>query len=180
MKRMLTIRCAALLASLALSTHASAHHSAGVFETTVPIWVKGTVVQFNWGHPHSAIIVEQVNDDGTKTRWALENSGRLDMLEWMGYTRDSFKAGDPIEACGFAPKQQYAPRLPPSAVEGSTRPEPRWLDGAERVITARLLLTKDGPEVHWSHYGPLELCTTDEDLKALAADHSSHRPPTTR
>lgn len=24
-----------------------------------------------------------------------------------------------------------------------------------------------GPEVHWSHYGPLELCTTDPALHAL-------------
>lgn len=167
MKQKLTTRCAALVTSLVLSTPLSAHHAARLFETTVPIWVKGTVVKFNWGHPHTAIIVEQVDEDGTKIRWALENSGRLDMLERMGYTRDSFKVGDPIEACGFAPKQQYPARLSSPTAEGGTTLAPQWLEGADRVITARLLLTKDGPEVHWSHYGPLELCTTDEDLKAL-------------
>jgi len=166
MKLKLITRCAALIASLVLSAPLSAHHAARLFETTVPIWVKGTVVKFNWGSPHTAIIVEQVEEDGTKIRWALENSGRLDMLERMGYTRDSFKVGDPIEACGFAPKQQYAPRLSSPTVDGTT-PAPQWLDGAERVLTARLLLTKAGPEVHWSHYGPLELCTTDENLKTL-------------
>jgi hypothetical protein len=155
------------MASLLFSIPLSAHHAARLFETTVPIWVKGTVVRFNWGSPHTAIIVEQVAEDGTKIRWALENSGRLDMLQRMGYTRDSFKLGDPIEACGFAPKQQYAQRLPFPAVEGGQVTGPQWLDGADRVITARLLLTKDGPEVHWSHYGPLELCTTDEALKSL-------------
>jgi hypothetical protein len=167
MKRKLTTSWAALITSLVLSTPLSAHHSASLFETTVPIWVKGTVVKFNWGSPHTAIIVEQVEEDGTRIRWALENSGRLDMLERMGYTRDSFKVGDPIEACGFAPKPQYAPRLSSPTAEGRATPAPPWLDGAERVITARLLLTKNGPEVHWSHYGPLELCTTDENLKAL-------------
>jgi hypothetical protein len=35
-------------------------------------------------------------------------------------------------------------------------------------ITARLLLTKDGPQVHWSHYGPLELCISEEELAALS------------
>jgi Family of unknown function (DUF6152) len=167
MKHEHTTRCAALITSLVLSMPLSAHHSSRLFETTVPIWVKGTVVRFNWGSPHTAIIVEQVAEDGTKIRWALENSGRLDMLERMGYTRDSFKVGDPIEACGFAPKQQYASRLTSSTVENGAPPAPQWLNGAERVITARLLLTKEGPEVHWSHYGPLELCTTDEGLKAL-------------
>jgi len=169
--------CAALTTSLVLSTPLSAHHAARLFETSVPIWVKGTVVRFNWGRPHTAIIVEQLEEDGTKLRWALENSSTLNMLERMGYTRDSFKVGDAIEACGFAPKQRYAIRSPsPNVEEGTTR-EPHWLDGAERVITARLLLTKNGPEVHWSHYGPLELCTDEEDLKALGADHTSHRPP---
>jgi hypothetical protein len=167
MKQHLATCCAVLAASLALSSPLAAHHSIGVFETTVPIWVKGTVVGFNWGNPHTAIIVEQVEKDGTKVRWALENSGRLDMLQRMGYTRDSFKVGDPIEACGFAPKRQYAPRLAPATGEDGATPAPHWLDGADRVITARLLLTKNGPEVHWSHYGPLELCTTDESLKAL-------------
>jgi len=167
MKPGLVTRWAALIALLALATPLSAHHAARLFETTIPIWVKGTVVKFNWGRPHSAIIVEEVQEDGSKIRWALENSGRLDMLERMGYTRDSFKPGDPIEACGFAPKQQYAQRSSSPTAEGGTTPGPHWLDGAERVITARLLFTKDGPEVHWSHYGPLELCTTDEALKAL-------------
>ena len=167
MRERLTARGAALIASLALSAPLSAHHAARLFETTVPIWVKGTVVKFNFGNPHSAIIVEQVEEDGTRTRWALENSGRLDMLERMGYTRDSFKVGDPIEACGFAPRQQYPTRLPSPTEEGGTRPAPQWLDGAERVITARLLLTKGGPEVHWSHYGPLELCSDDENLKTI-------------
>jgi Family of unknown function (DUF6152) len=167
MKRRLITRCAVLVTSLVLVGPLSAHHAARLFETTVPIWVKGTVVRFNFGHPHSAIIVEQVEEDGTKVRWALENSGRLDMLQRMGYTPDSFKAGDPIEACGFAPKAQYVPGLTSPTAQGGTRAAPHWLDGAERVITARLLLTKNGPEVHWSHYGPLELCTTDEDLKAL-------------
>jgi hypothetical protein len=160
-----------------LSNPVSAHHAARMFETTFPIWVKGTVVRFDWGYPHPRIIVEQLEEDGTRTRWALENSTRMDMLERMGYTRNSFEVGDPIEACGFAPKQQFSPLFSSLAAAEGPTPEPHWADGAERVITARLLLTKDGPQLHWSHYGPIELCTTDEDLRTRAADHSSHLPP---
>jgi hypothetical protein len=167
MKTRLTTTCFILTTILAVSAPLSAHHSARLFETTTPIWVKGTVVKFNWGSPHTAIIVEQMAEDGTKIRWALENSGRLDMLESMGYTRDSFKPGDAIEACGFAPKTQYAPPVS-SANSDDVKPGPQWLEGSDRVITARLLLTGNGPEVDWSHYGPRELCISEEQLKALA------------
>lgn len=180
MKQKLTTCLAALMSSLVLSSPLSAHHSARLFENTVPIWVKGTVVRFDWGYPHPRIIVEQVEEDGTTTRWALENSTRMDLLDLMGYTRDSFQIGDPIEACGFAPKQLYAPIFSSLAEGDAATPEPQWQEGAERVITGRLLLTKDGPETHWSHYGPIELCTSDEDLLALAADHSPHLPPASR
>jgi hypothetical protein len=176
MNQRLTTRYAVLTTLLFLSTSLSAHHAARLFETTVPTWVKGTVVRFDWGYPHPKIIVEQVEEDGTTTRWALENSTRMDMLDLMGYTRNSFQVGDPIEACGFAPKQLFAPLFSSLADEDGPTPEPQWLDGAERVITARLLLTRDGPQLHWSHYGPIELCTTDEDLRTLAADHTSHLP----
>lgn len=158
---------AVLAISLVPAASLSAHHAARLFDTTVPIRVKGTVVRFNMGEPHSAIIVEQVEEDGTKVRWALENSGRLDMLQRMGYTPDSFTPGDPIEACGFAPMRQNAAGSSTPVGAIVTRPVPHWLEGAERVITARLLLTKKGPDVHWSHYGPLELCSTDERLKSI-------------
>jgi hypothetical protein len=167
MKTKLATTCFVVATILAFPTPLSAHHAARLFEVTTPIWVKGTVVQFNWGSPHTAIIVEQVADDGTKVRWALENSGRLDMLESMGYTRDSFQPGDSIEACGFAPKGQYAPALS-RANPDTARPGPKWLEGSERVITARLLLTGNGPEVDWSHYGPLELCISEDELRQLA------------
>jgi hypothetical protein len=168
--------CAALIAAFILSAPLAAHHSARMFETTVPIRVRGTVVSFDWGYPHPRIIVEQLEDDGTRTRWALENSTPMDLLELMGYTRDSFMAGDPIEACGFAPRQRFNPLFASLAAEDSPTSGPHWLEGADRVITARLLLTKDGPQLHWSHYGPIELCTTDEDLVTRAADHSAHQP----
>ena len=54
----------AVLAVLVATGPLLAHHSVGVFETTTPIRVKGTVVRFAWANPHSAIIVEQRTGDG--------------------------------------------------------------------------------------------------------------------
>jgi hypothetical protein len=148
---------AVVLAGLVLSGPLSAHHAAIMFETTTPIRVKGTVVRYMWANPHSAIVVEQKTEDGKTIRWALESSAPLQLLESRGFSKDSFKPGDLIEACGFALKSAVRSRTETSNRD-NTSPGPAWLDGADRVITARLLLTKDGPREHWSHYGPLELC----------------------
>ena len=157
---------AVVLAGLVFSGPLSAHHAARMFETTTRIRVKGTVVRYMWANPHSAIIVEQKTEDGKTIRWALESSAPIRVLESRGFNKNSFKPGDVIEACGFAPKSALRSRTE-TANQDNTSPGPLWLDGADRIITARLLLTQDGPKVHWSHYGPLELCISEKELEAL-------------
>ena len=154
-----------IAAALLLSSALSAHHAAILFETTTPIRVKGTVVRYVWANPHSAIIVEEKTEGGG-IRWALESSAPIGMLESRGFSKDSFKPGDPIEACGFAPKTASGSR-PDAPNRGGANSGPVWLEGSDRVITARLLLTQKGPEVHWSHYGPLDLCISQKDLASL-------------
>jgi len=156
----------AVLASLVAAGPLFAHHSVGVFETTTPIRVKGTIVRFAWANPHSAIIVEQRTEDGARIRWALESSAPIHLLERRGFSKDSFRPGEVIEACGFAPRSAFSSRSEPTNQE-KTKSGPVWLEGADRVITARLLLTQHGPEVHWSHYGPLESCISEDELKAI-------------
>lgn len=166
MKRKIIAGLAVVLAGLVLSGPLSAHHAARMFEPT-PIRVKGTVVRYIWANPHSSIIVEQKTEDGRTIRWALESSAPVWGLEFRGFNKDSFKVGEVIEACGFAPKS--TPRaLTQTSNQDNASSGPVWLEGADRVITARLLLTQDGPSVDWSHYGPLELCISEEELEALA------------
>lgn len=165
MKPKIVAGWAVLLAGLFVSGPLSAHHAARLFEMTVPIRVKGTVVRYFWVNPHSAIIVEQKTEDGRTIRWALESSSPIRVLEMRGFNKHSFKPGDVIEACGFAPKSAIRARTEASNQDNAT-PGPVWLDGADRVITARLV-TKDGHKLHWSNYGPLELCVSEEELKAL-------------
>jgi hypothetical protein len=166
MKRKIIAGPALVLAGLAFSGPLSAHHAARIFETTTPIRVKGTVLRYVWANPHSAIIVEQKTADGKTIRWALESSAPIRGLESRGFHKDSFKPGEVIEACGFAPLSAFRSRAE-TPKQDSASPGPVWLDGADRVITARLLLTQDGPKVHWSHYGPVELCVSQEELEAL-------------
>jgi hypothetical protein len=165
MKSKTTTSWTTVLAALLLSSALSAHHAARMFEMTTPIRVKGTIVRYVWANPHSAIIVEQKTEDRETIRWALESSAPIGLLESRGFSKDSFEPGDVIEACGFAPKSALGARTD-APNRGSTGPGPVWLEGSDRVITARLLLTQNGPEVHWSHYGPLELCISKEELAA--------------
>ena len=150
----------AVLVALFATAPVFAHHSAGVFDTTTPIRVKGTVVQFTWANPHSVILVEEKTADGATIRWALESSSPLRLLERNGFSKDSFRPGDVIEACGFAPKAAFS-----YGRSSRTNSGPAWLADADRVITARLLLTPHGPEVDWSHYGPLESCISEAELQ---------------
>src|SRR5262245_34721180 len=154
MKSNIVIGCALVLAHLAWSGLLSAHHGAFLFDTTTPIRVKGTVARYVWANPHSVIVVEQKMEDGKQIRRALESSSPLALLERNGFSKNSFKPGDVIEACGFAPKSALSTE---TSVQYPANPGPSWLEGTDRVITARLLLTQDGPKEHWSHYGPLEL-----------------------
>jgi hypothetical protein len=49
--------------------------------------------------------------------------------------------------------------------QDNASPSPVWLDDADRVITARLLLTQDGPKVHWSHYDPWNYASVRKNWK---------------
>jgi hypothetical protein len=114
-----------LVLSLAIAVRANA--AVGVFETTTPVRVKGTVVRFAWANPHSAIIVEQRTEDGETIRWALESSAPIPLLERRGFSKDSFRPGDVIEACGFAPRSAVSSRTEASN-QAKTSAGPVWLE----------------------------------------------------
>ena len=134
-----------------------AHHSVGVFETTTPIVLKGVIAGVNFANPHSAIFIDVMDANGDTVRWALENSATLAMTRQRGFDEKRLLVGDPIEVCGYAPKRAY-----PTADELAQRSEPPavppWWGNSNKVITGRLLILKDGPAEHWSHYGPLDVC----------------------
>lgn len=156
--------CLGVIFFLATSGPVSAHHSVGMFDISTPIWVEGDVVSYNWTNPHSAIIVEQKNADRTTTRWALESSVPVNLLEDRGFTKDTFKPGDHIRACGYAPKLPYTSRRNVAGTD-QVSTTPHWLNGADKVITGRLLLLDKNFVVEWSHYGPLESCMSQQELQ---------------
>src|SRR5438552_17421924 len=80
----------AILVAFASTEAARAHHSLANYDTTQAVRVKGTIVEFHRINPHSFIIMEQRNADGSMRRWAAEGPSGL-QLDRKGFSKDGLK-----------------------------------------------------------------------------------------
>ena len=58
-----------------------AHHAAVMFETTKEITLEGTVKEFQYTNPHSWLLVDVTNKDGSVTTWGFEAEGPNAMMQ---------------------------------------------------------------------------------------------------
>ena len=88
-----------ILASLALvaalAATAGAHHSPVMFDRTVTKTIVGTVVQFTWTNPHSAIQLDVKNESGGVDRWGVELGSPQSMAR-NGWRSNIIKPGDTV------------------------------------------------------------------------------------
>lgn len=136
----------------------TAHHSLVQFDTTTPVWVKGTIVRFDRISPHVRFFLDQTSEDGQTQRWAVDGPASNN-LERMGIGPDFLKAGDVIEVCGFVLKEEVASQraLPPATSK------PNVLSG--RPLSGHLLVMPNGKRRYWSDYGVLEKCLNPGENK---------------
>jgi len=76
-----------------------AHHSFAMFELTKDVTYEGTVVEYRWENPHTHIIVKVdpgAADPSTVGTWDVEG-GATNIMGRQGWTRATYKAGDPIK-----------------------------------------------------------------------------------
>ena len=71
-----------------LSAPSAAHHTEISIDFDQIIEVSGTVMEFYWTSPHSALYVSVVDDSGHDAEWALdlESPGRLSRAGWTPTT----------------------------------------------------------------------------------------------
>jgi len=75
-----------------------AHHgTATSYDQKKILNVKGTVSQFLWRNPHSSLYLVTKDEKGKEGKYALEMWSPGLMVK-QGFTRDSFKVGDQVEA----------------------------------------------------------------------------------
>ena len=99
MKKIATYAAAAALVALGTAP-AFAHHSGAMFGGPVVTFRNVQVVEFQYVNPHSWLIVDVTNEDGTTTRWGFEAEGPSTLLR-SGVRRSDFEPGDIIPViCG--------------------------------------------------------------------------------
>jgi Family of unknown function (DUF6152) len=98
-------RFAAALGSLAVLVAAPsfAHHSAVMFDDAKEVTLTGTIKEFQYTNPHSWLLVDVKNDDGTVTTWGFEAEGPSTLAR-AGIRKSDFTPGTQITITGHPMK----------------------------------------------------------------------------
>ena len=86
---------ASLALVVALAASVAAHHSPVMFDRTATKTLIGTVVQFTWTNPHSAIQLDVRNESGGVDRWGVELGSPQSMAR-NGWRSNIIKPGDMV------------------------------------------------------------------------------------
>jgi len=90
---------AAALASVLGASAAFAHHSAVMFDDQKEITVTGVVKEFQYTNPHSWLLVDVTNEDGSVTTWGFEAEGPSTLTR-AGIRRSDFSPGTKVTITG--------------------------------------------------------------------------------
>jgi DNA/RNA endonuclease YhcR with UshA esterase domain len=76
-----------------------AHHGSSNYDLSKPVSVKGTVTEFAFINPHSAIHLEAKDDKGNAEQWLIEADSPNNLAR-AGWTKNSLKPGDVVTIVG--------------------------------------------------------------------------------
>jgi len=77
---------------------ATAHHGTAVsYDQENWITVTGTVTEFRWRNPHSALFLDIKDEAGNTINYAIELPSPVLMSRTIGWNRATFKPGDSVE-----------------------------------------------------------------------------------
>jgi hypothetical protein len=92
-------KLAGLSSLLVLTAPSFAHHSAVMFDDEAEVTVTGIVKEFQDTNPHSWLIIDVTNEDGSVTTWGFEAEGPS-TLQRAGIRPGDFKAGTRVTVTG--------------------------------------------------------------------------------
>ncbi len=98
MRYALLVSLAAALAFIAAG-NAQAHHGSANYDMSKTVLVKGTVKEFAFTNPHSAIYLQVKDDKGNAQEWLVEADSPNNLAR-NGWTHDSIKAGEVVTVVG--------------------------------------------------------------------------------
>lgn len=89
-----------MLGSTMLMTAPSfAHHSSAMFDDQREVTVTGVVKEFQYTNPHSWLLVDVTNDDGSVTTWGFEAEGPSTLMR-AGIRLSDFSPGTEVTITG--------------------------------------------------------------------------------
>jgi hypothetical protein len=92
-----TIQLVALGGLLMFGADLQAHHAvASVYDLNTEVVLEGRLQKLNFRNPHSNLILEVPNADGTMTEWTLTTAA-TQVLTRAGVDRDSIKPGESLK-----------------------------------------------------------------------------------
>lgn len=94
-----TILATLLAASAFITAPGIAHHSGTMFEPEKEVTLTGVVKEFQYTNPHSWLVVDITNKDGTVTTWGFEAEGPSTLIR-SGIHKSDFKPGTKITITG--------------------------------------------------------------------------------
>ena len=97
MRKLLACVCGSVLAAVAAPSFA--HHSAVMFDDAKEVTLKGVVKEFQYTNPHSWLLVDVKNADGTVTTWGFEAEGPSTLTR-AGIRRSDFAPGTELTISG--------------------------------------------------------------------------------
>jgi len=90
---------AGVAAALWVLAPVCAHHSASMFEPKKTVTISGTVKEFQYTNPHSWLIIDVRNPDGTVTTWGFEAEGPSTLMR-AGIRKSDLAPGTKITITG--------------------------------------------------------------------------------
>jgi hypothetical protein len=90
---------ALLLGLLIAPQTVSAHHGLAAYDMSKAVTIKGSVTEFLFANPHSAIYLDVKGDNGNVEKWMVEADSPNNLAR-AGWTRNSIKPGDQIAVVG--------------------------------------------------------------------------------
>jgi hypothetical protein len=88
---------------LALTAPTFAHHSGVMFDDQKEVTVTGVVKEFQYTNPHSWLLVDVTNGDGSVTTWGFEAEGPSTLTR-AGIRKSDFAPGTKLTITGHPMK----------------------------------------------------------------------------
>ena len=149
--------------TLATTGALQAHHSGSAYSME-PLWISGTVVEFEPTNPHTLTHLESRADDGAIERWVVEGPSQAQLGRVQAADFYIPQPGDMIGFCAFPYKSRAElsglwPDVDYSSAFWAATDEA----SSPRVVAGTIMLTPDGERQSWELHGIVAACILSSD-----------------